>query len=164
VSKLVGKRLFLRFAYTYSDKEFADEPERDATSDSLSGDVYVFIDGLKTYLAFGYQIDDENALDRQFDYSGHKLNAQLSHRFRARSRDITLKTYLRYEGRDYDAPTPSIGVPRADDRYQLEASAELPLTERVRARIGYKRGDNRSNLASVDFDENVYSVMFTSTF
>ena len=130
----------------------------------MSGDAYVFLNGLKTYLVFGYHLDDEDALDPQFDYSGHKLNAQLSHRFMAGTREITLKTYLRYEARDYDAPTISIGAPREDDRYQLEASAEIPLTGRVRARVGYKHADNRSNLPSVDFDENVYSVTFDTTF
>jgi hypothetical protein len=164
VSTLVGKRLFLRFAYAHSDKSFADNHARNATSDSVSGDAYVFIDGLKTYLVFGYHLDDEDALDRQFDYSGDKLNAQLSHRFMAGAREITFKTYLRHEARDYDAPTLSIGMPREDDRYQLETSAELPLTARVRARVGYKHADNRSNLPSVDFDENVYSVTFSATF
>jgi hypothetical protein len=164
VSTLLGKRLFLRFAYSRSDKNFADNPTRDATSDTLSADAYVFINGLKTYLVLGYHLDDEDALDRQLDYSGEKLNAQLSHRFMAGRREITFKTYVRHEARDYDAPTLSIGTPREDDRYQLEASAELPLTARVRARIGYKHADNRSNLPSVDFDENVYSVTFSATF
>jgi hypothetical protein len=164
VSTLLGKRLFLRFAYAYSDKSFAGNFTRDAISDSLSADAYVFVDGLKTYLVFGYHLDDEDALDRQLDYSGHKLNVQLSHRLKAGSREITLKTYLRHEARDYDAPTLSIGAPREDDRYQLEASAELPLTARVRARVGYKHADNRSNLPSVDFGENVYSLTFSATF
>jgi hypothetical protein len=164
VSTLVGKRLFLRFAYAYSDKNFAGNPARDAKSDSLAGDAYVFIDGLKTYVMFGYRVSDEDALDSQLDYSGHNFNAQLSHRFPAGSREVTFKTYLRYEARDYDAPTLSIGAPREDDRYQLEASAEMPLTARLSARVGYKHADNRSNLPSVDFDENVFSVMFSATF
>ena len=161
VSKLIGKRLFLRFAYAHTDKDFAGNPGRDATAGSVSSDAYVFLNGLTTYLVFGYRYDDENAVDRQFDYAGHRLSAQLSRRLMAGSRELTLKTYLRYETRDYDGLTPSIGAARNDDRYQLEVSAELPLTQRAQARIGYKHADNRSNLPSVDFDENVLSVGFS---
>jgi hypothetical protein len=75
-----------------------------------------------------------------------------------------LKTELRYETRDYEHPTLSIGAPRQDDRYQFEASLEIPVSDRSVTRIGYKHADNRSNLASVDFDENVLSVSFNAIF
>ena len=164
VSQLIGKRLFLRFAYAYSDKEFADDPGRDATADGWSADAYVFLNGLTTYLVFGYRRDAEDAVDAEFDYAGTKLNAQLTRRFMAGARELTFKTQLRYEERDYDFATPSIGAPRRDDRYQLEAWLELPMTERVLATLGYKHADNRSNLASVDFSENVWSASFSTTF
>ena len=164
LSRLVGKRLFLRFAYASTDKEFADNPARDASADSLSADAYVFLNGLRSYLVFGYRHDDEDALDAQFDYAGHKLNAQWARRLPARSRELTLKTHLRYETRDYTTDTLSISAPRQDDRYQIEASLELPLGERVLATIGYKRSDNQSNLPSVDFAENVVSAGFSATF
>jgi len=158
VSRLIGKRLFLRFAYARSDKEFAGNPARDATGDGLSSDAYVFLNGLQTYLVFGYRYDDEDAAGAQFDYIGHKLSAQLSRRLPAGKRELTLKTSLRYETRDYPNATPSIGAPRGDDRVQLEASLEVPFGERVVTRFGYKHADNRSNLPSVDFDENVWSA------
>jgi hypothetical protein len=158
VSRLVGERLFLRFAYVRSDKDFAANPARDATADGFSSDTYVFLNGLRTYLVFGYRYDDEDAADGQFDYAGHKLSAQLSQRLPTGKRELTLRTYLRYETRDYDNATPSIGAPRGDDRVQLETSLEVPLRERLITRFGYKHADNRSNLPSVDFDENVWSV------
>ena len=164
VSKLIGERLFLRFAYAYSDKIFAGNPGRDATANSLSSDTYIFLNGLRTYLVFGYRYDDENAVDGQFDYAGHKLNAQLSRRLMLEARELTLKTELRYETRDYEHPTLSIGAPRQDDRYQFEASLEIPVSARSVTRIGYKHADNRSNLASVDFDENVLSVSYSAVF
>jgi Surface lipoprotein assembly modifier len=164
VSRLLGKRLFLRFAYAHSDKDFAGRRERDATNDSLAADAYVFVNGLTTYVVFGYRYDDENAVDAQFDYAGHKLNAQLSKRISLGARELTSKTYLRYETRDYASPTPSINAERSDDRWQLETTLELPVGERVLARFSYKHSDNRSNLPSVDFDENVVSVGFAATF
>lgn len=164
VSKLIGSRLFLRFAYAYSDKDFATNPGRDARADSVSADSFVFLNGLDTYLVFGLRHDVEDALDAQFDYTGHRLRAQLVKRVPAGQRKLTLKAQLRYELRDYDNPTLSIGERRNDRRYQLEVTGDLPIGDRVIASMGYKRADNRSNLPAVDFDEDVLSVNFRAAF
>lgn len=164
VQKLMSERLFLRFALAHTEKTFAGNPERDAEAASLSSDAYVFLNGLTTYMVFGHRYNDEDALDNQFDYSGHELKLQLNRRFEAGSRTLTFKTYLRYETRDYSNPTLSIGERRRDDRYQLEALAELPLGEHVLATFGYKHADNQSNLPNLDFAENVYSVEFSADF
>ncbi len=164
VSKLIGQRLFLRFAYAHSDKEFVANPGRAATAGALSADTYVFLNGLTTYLVLGYRYDDEDALQEEFDYSGNRFRIQLTRRLTAGSRELTLRTSVRAETRDYHRPTPSIGQPRRDDRYQLEASLDVPMTEHVTAQIRYTHADNRSNLPSVDFDENVLSVGFSAAF
>jgi hypothetical protein len=162
LSRLVGQRLFLRFAYGDTDKDFADDPQRDATTGSFSSDAYVFVNGLKTYLVFGHRYDDEDATDAELDYTGRRLSMQLSQRFRAGTRDITLRTYLRGERRDYRAETASIGALRRDDRGEIEVLAEIPLARRVLTRVSIKRADNESNLPSVDFAETVFSVEFTA--
>ena len=163
LSWLVGERLFLRFAYGDTDKDFADDPVRDATTGSLSSDAYVFVNGLKTYLVFGHRYDDEDAGEAELDYTGQRLSVQLSQRFPANARDVTLRTYLRAESRDYRAVTASIGALRRDDRLELEVLAEIPVGRRVLTRVGIKRADNESNLPSVDFAETVLSVEFTAT-
>jgi hypothetical protein len=160
VSQLVGRRLFLRFAYARSEKDFPDSPGRNATADEFAADAYVFLNGLTSYLVFGYRYDEESARDAQFDYSGPRLNLQLSRRLAAGERELTFKAYLRFESRDYDNVTPAIGVPRRDDRKQLETTLEIPLNMRWTATVGYKHADNGSNLPSVDFAENVWSVGF----
>jgi uncharacterized protein (PEP-CTERM system associated) len=162
LSKLIGRRLFLRFAYAHSDKDFAANPGRAATAGALSADAYVFLDGLTTYLVLGYRYDDEDAVDEQFDYAGDKFRVQLTRRLTAGTRELTLRTSVRTEARNYERPTLSIGAPRRDDRRQLEASLDVPMTERVTAQITYTYADNRSNLPSVDFDENVLSVSFSA--
>lgn len=164
VSKLFGRRLFLRFAYADSDKDFAGNPGRAATSGAFSSDAYVFLNGLTSYLVFGYRYDDEDAVDEQFDYTGNRFRVQFSRRLAAGSRELTLRTSVRVEARDYAHPTPSIGELRRDDRYQFEASLDVPIGERVTTKIGYKHADNRSNLPSVNFDENMLSVGFTAGF
>ena len=163
LSRLVGERLFLRFAYADTDKDFASNPGRDATASSISSDAYVFVNGLNTYLVFGHRYDDENAASAEFDYTGHRLNVQLSQRFSMAAREVTLRTYVRFENRDYRSATPSIGALRRDDRRELEALAEIPVGRRGLARVGIKRADNESNLPAVDFAETVLSVGFSAT-
>jgi hypothetical protein len=163
LSRLVGRRLFLRFAYADSDKDFADNPARDATTGSFSSDAYVFVNGLKTYLVFGHRYDDEDAGAAELDYSGQRFGVQLSQRFSAGEREITLRTHLRAESRDYRALTPSIAEPRRDDRRELGLLAEIPVGTRVLTRIGVRRADNESNLPGVDFAETVVSVAFNAT-
>lgn len=162
IQKLMGERLFLRFALAHTQKAFAGNPGRDADAATLSSDAYVFLDGLTTYLVFGHRYNDEDAEDAQYDYTGHELKLQLNRRFMAGSRRLTLKSYLRYEGRDYSSPTVSIGERRRDDRYKLELRAELPLTDRILTTIGYEYADNESNLPALDFSENVFSVEFAA--
>jgi uncharacterized protein (PEP-CTERM system associated) len=164
VSQLVGRRLFVRFAYAHSDKDFAGNPTRSANADAISADAYVFIDGLRTYLVFGVRLDDENAIDSQFDYDGDMLRAQLAKRLQAHERELTLRTSLRFENRDYDSPTPSIGTPRRDDRRQLELSLDVPLGRRTTGQVVYEHADNSSNLPAVDFAENVLSLKFRARF
>jgi hypothetical protein len=163
VSRLAGQRLFLRFALADTDKDFAGNPARDASTSSLSGDAYVFLNGLTTYLVFGHRYDDENAVSAEFDYVGRRLSFQLSQRLAVRAREITLRMYVRAEDRDYRAVTPSIGSLRRDDRRELEMVAEIPAGRRVVTRVGVKRADNDSNLAAVDFAETVLSVGFSAT-
>jgi len=162
LSGLVGRRLFLRFAYLDSDKDFADNPARDAATGSFSSDAYVFINGLKTYLVFGHRYDDENAGFDELDYTGQRFGVQLSQRFTARAREITLKTHVRVESRDYRAVTPSIGELRRDDRLEIGLVAEIPVGQRVVTRVAIRRADNESNLPSVSFAETVASVAFSA--
>ncbi|HUF74561.1 MAG TPA: hypothetical protein VMR74_16890, partial [Gammaproteobacteria bacterium] len=164
LTKLAGSKLFLRFAYVDTDKDFAGNSQRAADAESWTSDVYIFLDGLTTYLLLGARIDDEDALDDQFDYEAQRFRIQISHRFPLSSRTLTFRAGLRTESRDYSNVTPSIGTIRSDDRLELEASAELPLGERVTASFDYTRANNESNLQSVDFDEDVISFGFTATF
>ena len=163
LSRLAGQRLFLRFALADTDKDFAGNPARDASTSSLSSDAYVFLNGLTTYLVFGHRYDDESAVSAEFDYVGRRLSIQLSQRFAMRAREITLRTYLRAEDRDYRAVTPSIGALRRDARRELEVVAEIPAGRRVLTEVGVKRADNDSNLAAIDFAETVLSVGFSAT-
>lgn len=160
LSRLFGKRLFGRLAWTHTDKKFATSPGRDATSDGPGVDVFVFLDGVKRYLTLGYQIQDEHALDDQFDNTGSRLKLQFAARTARGSRETSWKTGLRYESRNYRDGLLPLGPPREDDRYRFDAEVEVSLARHGFFRFRYEYADNRSNLASVDFDEHVASIAF----
>jgi hypothetical protein len=164
LTKLAGSKLFLRFAYIDTDKDFTSNAQRAAAADAFTSDIYIFLDGLTTYLLLGARIDDEDATDDQFDYEAEKFRIQISHRFPLRSRVLTFRAGVRTESRDYSSVTPSIGAIRSDDRLELETSAELPLGERITASFDYTRANNASNLPSVDFDESVVSFGVAAAF
>jgi hypothetical protein len=162
LSRLVGTRLFLRFAHTYTEKTFRTNPDRHASAHALSADAYVFLNGLTTYLVFGVRHDDEDAAAGHFDYRGNRLRTQLTHRISAGTRDLTLRAQLRTEARRYREAMPSIEPPidekRRDRRNQIELTLDLPFGDRLVTRFGYRHADNRSNLSSVDFGANYWSV------
>lgn len=159
LSRLFGEVLFLRGAYAHTDKEYQDSPGREADKRAYSADAFVFLNGLATYLVFGYDDIEEDAVAGQFDYAGRQFSTQLVQRIRAAKRPWEFKLRLQYEDRDYSEPTPSIGEERRDERYQVKTSLEIPLSERFTARTVYKYADNRSNLPAVDFDQHVASLM-----
>lgn len=155
---LLGKSLYLRLAWDRTDKTYAMSPGRDATTDAPSLDAYVFLDGVKSYLVFGYQRVKEDAADDTFDYEGRKLKAQLTERFMRGSRGVTLKTGMRSESRTYRAPLLPITPRREDGRYRFELELEAILSRHMFLRARYEYAHNRSTEASVNFDESVASI------
>lgn len=164
LSRLFGTRLFMRFAHTWSDKTFRTNPDRDATANALSADAYVFLNGLRTYLVAGVRFDDEDARGGHFDYRGDRLRLQLVHRMSTATRQLTLRTQVRTEQRNYREPTPAIEEVRRDRRHRLEVMLDVPFGERLVTRVGMTHTDNRSNLPAVDFTENVVSVQLRAQF
>jgi hypothetical protein len=158
LSRQFGETLLLRGAYAGTEKEFNGRPERDATSDAVSVDAYVFLDGAKRYLVAGGKAMEEDAVDPALDFSGATGKLRLVQRIDALGREMTLRAGAEYEQRNYDDPTPSIGAPREDRRTTLDLSLESPLGERVSAEASYRFGGYNSNLPSADYDEHVGAI------
>jgi hypothetical protein len=155
---LLGKRLYLRLAWDRINKAYALSRERDATTDAPSLDAYVFVNGVKSYLVFGYQHVKENAADDTFDYEGAKLKAQLTQRFSWGPRGLMLKPGLRYESRTYRAPLLPITPRREDQRFRFELEMEANVFRHLFLRARYEYAHNRSTETGADFDENVASL------
>lgn len=154
-TKFFGKKVFVRTEYTYTDKDFENRIDRDATVHAGGGDVYLFINGIRTYVVAGYKYEDEDATDPQFDFQSHNIKARFSQRIAMGKRDAKLKLGWRYETRDYASITPSIGVIRDDSRHKLKAELEIPVTDSVYAQVEYEYSDFSSNLPSADYSQNL---------
>ncbi|MFQ5563475.1 MAG: hypothetical protein ACE5FO_07885 [Parvularculaceae bacterium] len=158
VASSLTKQLYVRAAYSYADKDFKSRPTRDATVNAGGADVFFFLNGTTTYLLFGYKFEHEDAVGPEFDFDAHNLKARLTQKFPFNGRKGALKIGWRYENRDYDSITPSIGAVRDDERNRFQAEIELPLSDHVYAQAEYEYSDFDSNLPAVNYTQNLISA------
>ena len=155
LSGFVSKRWFLRGAYVFGDKKIASRPGRDAQNHGTEMDAYYFWRGLRRYINVGYVYRQEDSQAARFKYKAHQVKIRAVQRFEIFSKLSTLELGLRYEDRDYDEPTPSIGEERRDERVRATIEFDVPLTERVNWGIYGGYSDYLSNLPSADYDQSV---------
>jgi hypothetical protein len=158
ISKQFGDRLFLRASYAASEKMFEDRPRRDATSDSVQLDAYVFLDGARRYVSLGLRGTEEDARTAELDYSAALVRGRFVQRVGILGQEVTVRAGAEYEDREYDKPTPSIGAPRSDQRAVVDALVEVPFGDTVFSELSYRYGDYASNLSSADYDEHVAAI------
>lgn len=155
ISKFIGKTLYVRAGYAYSDKNFDTDPLRDGDNSSYGGDVYVFFNGVKSYVVGGYERERENTFGDEFDYRANNFRVRFAQRFPFVAGDAELSLGYRFEDRNYDNVTPSILAVRADERHRFQADLEMPVTEHAFARLEFEHGDYKSNLPSADYKQNL---------
>lgn len=158
VSRQFGDTLYLRASYAATKKSFEGRPLRDASSDTVAADAYIFLDGTKRYIAIGAKAIEEDAVSNELDFSGGSGRIRLVQRFDAFDREVTFRAGAEYEQRDYSALTPAIGVARKDTRTGVDLSLETPIADNVFVEGSYRYGGYQSNLTTADYDEHVTSV------
>ncbi len=154
VTSFLTKKIYIRGAYAYRDKTFDNNPDRDADVHVLEADVYYFLDGVREYFVTGYRYENENTIADQFDFDGHTFDLRYARRFNIGEQAMRLRADWRYEIRNYDSITPSIGEIRDDDRHRLRARMELPLNKRWDLLFEYQYRNYSSNLPGADYTEN----------
>jgi|GEM_PF-422961 len=157
-STFVGKNLYLRADYTYIDKEFDVFEERDATANSVGADVYYFLEGTRRYFVLGYQYRDEDADDAQFDFESQNYKIRFVQRFQLGKRDMIGKLFARFDARNYDSITRSIGEVRDDDRTRIGAELEIPINDKASILVEYEYSEFDSNLPAADKTQNIIAV------
>lgn len=158
LSRLLNKTQFFRAEYTYTDKELDSFAGRNSTKHGLAADMYFFLDGSKRYWIVGYKYEDEDADSDELDRSIHSLKARYTQKFRLFNREARGRLKARYQVRDYDAITPSIGEIRDDDRLRLGAELEVNLTDNWFVLVEYEFSDYQSNLPSSDYDQSIIAL------
>ena len=160
ISGFATSKLFLRGAYIFQNKAFDNRTARDADTHMGEASAFYFVDGADTFLSATYRFESEDAFADRFDFDANIFKAGLHTRLPFAHDENRFVVSVEYEGRDYDAITPSIGAVRDDDRLTFDADWEVPLGDLFYALVEYRYRDFDSNFPSSDFTENVASLQF----
>lgn len=158
LGRLLSKTRFLRVDYTYTDKELENFPDRNSDKHGLGADLYFFLDGSRRYWSMGYKFEDEDAEAVSLDRTIHTLRARYTHKLSMFGLPAAARFNARYQLRDYDAITPSIGEIRDDDRLRLGAELELNLSNNWFLLFEYEYSDYSSNLPTSDYSQNLVAA------
>ncbi len=164
LTALLGKRVFVRAEYGHAEKRFDTDSVRDADVDSFGSDWFLFLGSPRTYVLLGYRLDQHDAISTEHVYDQDNLKLHFIKRFNVFGNSAKFNIGYRYETRDYQFVTQSIGGTRKDERRKLRASLELPLTGRLGTEIRYEVRDYESNLPEADRDEQIGSIEFVAKF
>ncbi len=158
-------KLYLRSSYRYQDKSFKDNKDRNAQTHAIDNDLYYFLDSTREYLVAGYRFESENTRADQFDYNAHQFVVRYAKRWVwYGNRPLRMRLDWRYEKRNYESITPSIGEIRDDDRHRLRMRLDLPITKTLTGLLKYEYRNHSSNLESVDFTDNRVEAQLQMTF
>lgn len=165
LSGFTSKRWFFRGAYIFGDKTFETRPGRDAKQHGLETDAYYFWRGLRRYFNVGYAYRLENSRADRFSYDSHQIKFRAVQRFDANAgRYSSLELNARYENRQYDGITPSIGERRVDDRIRVVVTFEYPLTALLNWEFYGDYSNYLSNLPSADYEQTIIGTAFRFSF
>ena len=159
ISGFVSDTVYLRAAYTRHEKDFDTLNARDASSDIGNLDAFIFFDEYRSFVNLRATVEQEDANGSRFDYGGYGAGAFLNLTVDGFGRENTLELGVSYRNRDYESITPSIGTTRQDEKLELEVALEVPLTEMVNIRGGYKNVSRTSNLPVADYNEHIVSFL-----
>lgn len=160
ISGFLAKKWFTRAAYVYADKSIETNPDRDADTNAGELDLYYFRRGLRSYFNLGYRYKDEEAKADRLSYTSNSVKLRYIHRWELFSRLAKLELSWRYEDREYDGVTPSIGEARDDKRHRWRADFEIPLIGRSAVQIYYGYADYESNYPQSDYTQYITGTRF----
>ncbi|WP_049631690.1 hypothetical protein [Cellvibrio sp. pealriver] len=164
VSRLFNKRVYLRGAVNYQEKDFPAFAERNAHNLALGGDMFIFFNNAKTFVALGINRDDEEAIADHFGYNGTTLKTSINHRFSLWDKENKIQLGARYEDRDYAAVNPELDAVRTDTRKIANIEWQIETTEWLTLATKLERGDYQSNLEIADYSETLASITLKARF
>ncbi len=164
-TSFLTRRFYVRGAYFYRDKTFADNPDRDADVHAGDVDLFFFIDGIRNYFVAGLRYEDEDTLADEFDFRGQQFELRYSRRLDLYGdRPVRFRADWRYENRDYQSVTPTIGVNRDDTRQRWRLRLDLPVSDKLTTLMTYQYRSHSSNLPSADFSDHRFEIQLEAEF
>lgn len=157
ISGFVAEDLYVRTFYSYIDQNFDVDNGRDAEVHQVGVSAFKFYADNAGFVSLRGRFEDEDAFDPQFSFQAFDLTAEVRVPLGTRD-DPHFDISASYRNRDYDGITPSIGVPRDEDRLRGEVEFEFPLNERFRLEADYRYTDRSSNLPSADYVEHRFGL------
>ncbi|MBT3368467.1 MAG: tetratricopeptide repeat protein [Nitrospina sp.] len=152
-----GENMFTHVSYMLLDKNFqsGDNDPRDAVNHSIGVNHFIFFNQNKAYVLLGYQLASENTRGAEFDYTGHRLSAAVQS---PAWWSTKAKLSYTFALKDFSNVTSSIGEERLDKKNTLHFLLSRKFLDHFEGKIDYQHIISDSNLASVDFDQNVLKL------
>lgn len=164
LSRLFNKRVYLRGAVNYQEKDFPISAERNAQNLMLAGDMFIFFNNAKTFFALGFNLDDEKARADYFGYDGFSLRTSINQRFSLWSKSNKIQLGATYEDRDYAAVNPELDAVRRDTRNIVNLEWQIETTDWLTLSSSVERGNYQSNYDAADYTETRASLTLKASF
>ncbi|UZJ45765.1 hypothetical protein OOT55_06865 [Marinimicrobium sp. C6131] len=184
-AKLFSGGVYLRGAYTDSEKRFENNRERNADGEELAADVYYFFNSARSFWSLGVGREVEEASSPAFDNTALKLRARYSHTGSIAGKESRIQLGWRYQDRDYDNEeslpetdngdtqwlpgtddpmSPTGAGTRHDRSHVVEAIWTLNFVEWLALETKVEHGQYDSNFDAADYRETGVSASLSLEF
>jgi hypothetical protein len=164
LAKLINSRIYLRATANLQTKQFSGRAERNAENIGFAGDMFVFFNEGKTFVALGLANENENSRLHELDYAANTLKAKLSHQYPAWGKQQKLQLGWRYAVRDYAGVNSVIERERYDSAHISELEWEVNFTAKIATMVKVEYSQYDSNLPSADYSETRTSITLIARF
>jgi len=161
VSAFVTPRLFIRAAYTGTDRQFTTFDKLDGTSQTLAIDAYRFTGRRRGYLAVGLRRDVEDTTAREFRFDGWQVSARAQVPVKLGRTRLKARLAYTFGERHYSDVTPSIGIRREERRSTWTGGVDLGITGNLTLKPQLRLTDRDSNVRVYDYRETVVSTVLS---
>ncbi len=155
VSGFIQESLYYRLGYGIESKRFFIEEGREADRDSLAGDLYYFLSGSSSYLSLGLRVFDEDSDNDFFDYSGNSIKLAWIKKTEVFSKSAKFNVGISVAKQDYAVAADENGQKQKEDHLTLYSRLHMNLSESVYVEFAYEYFDSQSNVAELDYDQNI---------
>ncbi|WP_157981816.1 surface lipoprotein assembly modifier [Aliidiomarina soli] len=163
-ARLFGNQWYVRTSVLLAHKRFDELAERSADATGVMGNLFWFSNDAQRFVSLGLSLNDEDAVEDEFSYSGWALRLGVSQRMTLWQRDARLQLNARWVERDYQAESSWIEVVREDTQLLAEAQFSVALFDWLSAVTQLERGRYRSTLPTADYAETRLAVGMRASF